>query len=140
VNIDQMPGHAFFGRYGPLVQGSFDLGEYADIGSQDSGVDVVTKFGSKFIPNQANNFSGQNFSRYSNATADQLINTEIGTLVPAVRQSAMNALQLLMADDLPTLPLFFRPNVTAASNRIINWKPEHNSNGYTWNVWEWDLR
>lgn len=140
VNIDQMPGHAFFGRYGPLVQGTFDLGEYADIGSQDSGVDVVTEFGSKYIPNQANNFSGPNYSRYRNATADQLISAETGTLVPGVRKSSMNALQLLLADDLPTLPLYFRPNVTAASNRLVNWKPEYNSNPYTWNVWEWDLR
>ena len=52
----------------------------------------------------------------------------------------MDALQLLLADELPTLPLYFRPNVTAASNRIVNWKPEYASNGYTWNVWEWDLR
>jgi peptide/nickel transport system substrate-binding protein len=140
VNIDQTPGQAFFGRFGPLVQGTFDLGEYADIGSQDSGVDVVNKFGSKFIPNSANNFSGQNFSRYRNTTADQLISAQIGTLVPGVRQSSMNSLQLLIADDLPTLPLYFRPNVTAASNRLVNWKPEYNSNGYTWNVWEWDLR
>ena len=140
VNIDQMPGHAFFGRYGPLVEGTFDLGEYADIGTQDSGVDVVTMFDSTFIPNQANNFSGQNYSRYTNATADQLIRSELGTLVPGVRQSSMNALQLLLADDLPTLPLYFRPNVTAASNRLVNWKPENNSNGYTWNVWEWDLK
>ena len=36
----------------------------------------------------------------------------------------MNALQLLLADDLPTLPLYFRPNVTAASNKLVNWKPE----------------
>jgi len=57
-----------------------------------------------------------------------------------VRTSAMNSLQLLMADELPTLPLFFRPNVSAASNRIANFKPEYASNGYTWNVWEWDLR
>ena len=52
----------------------------------------------------------------------------------------MNSLQLLMADELPTLPLFFRPNVSAASNRIANFKPEFAANGYTWNVWEWDLR
>ncbi len=52
----------------------------------------------------------------------------------------MNTLQLLIADDLLTLPLYFRPNVTAASNRLVNWKPEYGSNGYTWNVWEWDLR
>jgi peptide/nickel transport system substrate-binding protein len=140
VNIDQMTGHAFFSNEGPLGQGTFDLAEYADIGSQDAGVDVVTKFGSKFIPNQANSFSGVNYSRYSNATADQLISAEIGTLVPGVRQSSMNTLQQLLADDLPTLPLFFRPNVTAASNRLVNWRPEYNSNGYTWNVWEWDLR
>jgi ABC-type transport system substrate-binding protein len=52
----------------------------------------------------------------------------------------MYSLQLLIGDDLPTLPLYFRPNVTAASNRLVNWKPEYDSNGYTWNVWEWDLR
>jgi ABC-type oligopeptide transport system substrate-binding subunit len=92
-----------------LVQGTFDLAEYADIGSQDVGVDVVSKFGSKFVPNQANNFSGPNFSRYSNPTADQLISAEIGTLAPGVRQSSMNTLQLLLADDLPTLPMCFRP-------------------------------
>ena len=69
-----------------------------------------------------------------------LVSAEIATLAPGVRKSSMNALQLLLADDLPTLPLYFRPNVTAASNRLVNWKPEYNSNGYTWNVWEWDLR
>lgn len=140
VNIDQLPGLALFGKNGPLVQGTFDLAEYADIGTQDAGADVATKFGSKFIPNQANNFSGSNLSRYSNATVDQLISAEIGTLVPGVRQSSMNALQVLLADDLPTLPLYFRPNVTAASNKLVNWKPEYNSNGYTWNAWEWDMR
>ena len=52
----------------------------------------------------------------------------------------MKTLQLLLADELPTLPLYFRPNVTAASNRLVNWKPEDASSGYTWNAWEWDLR
>ena len=140
VNIDQVPAQTYFGKNGPLVQGTFELGEYADVGSQDSGVDVVTKFGSKFIPTPDNNFSGQNFARYSNGTADQLINSQITTLVPSARLNSMLPLQLLLADDLPLLPLYFRPNVTAASNRLVNWKPEFASNGYTWNVWEWDLR
>jgi peptide/nickel transport system substrate-binding protein len=100
----------------------------------------VTEYGSKFIPSASNNFGGQNYPGWSNSSADQLINQEANTLVPGTRQSAMNALQLLMADELPTIPLFFRPNVTAASNRLINYKPEYASNGYTWNVWEWDLR
>jgi peptide/nickel transport system substrate-binding protein len=140
VNIDQVPAQTYFGSTGPLRQRTFDLGEYASVGSQDAGVDVVTGYGSKFIPNAANNFGGQNYPGWANQSADQLINQEANTLVPATRQSAMNALQLLMADELPTMPLYFRPNVTAASNRLVNWKPEFASNGYTWNVWEWDLR
>jgi peptide/nickel transport system substrate-binding protein len=140
VNIDQVPAQTYFGATGPLRQGTFDLGEYASVGSQDAGVDVVTEYGSKFIPTAANNFGGQNYPRWNNTTADQLINTQASTLVPSTRSSAMNALQLLIADELPTMPLYFRPNVTAASNRLVNWKPEFASNGYTWNVWEWDLR
>jgi peptide/nickel transport system substrate-binding protein len=140
LNIDQMPAQTWFGKPGPLVQGTYEVGEYADVGSNDSGVDVVTKFGSKFIPNNANNFAGQNFMHYSNSTADQLIGTEIGSLVPSVRQGAMFPLQLLLADDLPMVTLYYRPNVTAASNRLINWAPEYASNGYTWNAWQWDLR
>ena len=27
-----------------------------------------------------------------------------------------------------------------ASNRLANWRPEYATNGYTWNVWQWDLR
>src|SRR5207245_9959820 len=64
VNIDQVPAQTYFGKNGPLVQGTFDLGEYADIGSQDSGVDVVPKFGSKFIPTNAHNFARQHFARW----------------------------------------------------------------------------
>ena len=140
LNIDQMPAQTWFGKNGPLVQGTYDVGEYADVGSNDSGVDVVTKFGSKFIPTNANNFAGQNFMHYGNPTADQLIATEAGSLVPNVRTGAMFPLQLLLADDLPLLTLYYRPNVTAASNRLVNWAPEFAANGYTWNAYQWDLR
>ncbi len=140
VNIDQIPAQTYFGKNGPLVQRTFELGEYASVGSQDSGFDMVTLYGSKWIPTAANNYAGQNFVGWNNPTADQLINTEITTLVPGTRMAAMSGLQLLTADELPTLPLYFRPNVTAASNRLVNYKPEFASNGSTWNIFEWDLR
>jgi peptide/nickel transport system substrate-binding protein len=140
VNIDQIPAQTYFGKNGPLVQRTFELGEYASVGTQDSGWDSVTMYGSKFIPTVANNYAGQNFPGWNNPTADQLIAQEIGTLVPGTRSSAMNGLQLLMADELPTVPLYFRPNVTAATNRLVNYKPEYAANGSTWNIWEWDLR
>jgi peptide/nickel transport system substrate-binding protein len=140
VNIDQVPAQTYFGSTGPLRRGTLEMGEYASVGTLDSGVDAITMFGSKFIPTEANNYGGQNFPRWKNAGADQLIDTEANTLVQGTRKAAMDALQLLLAEELPTMPLFFRPNVTAASNRLVNWRPEYAANGYTWNVWEWDLR
>ncbi len=140
VNIDQLPAQAYFGLNGPLRSGSLQLAEYADVGSNDAGVDAVQKYASKNIPSAANSFAGSNYSRWNNSTGDSLIQSEIGSLVPGVRSGAMNSLQLLMADQLPTLPLFFRPSVTAASSRLANFKPEFASQGYAWNAWEWDLR
>jgi peptide/nickel transport system substrate-binding protein len=140
VNIDQVPAQAYFGSTGPLRRGTLELGEYASVGSLDSGVDVITQYSSKFVPTSDNNFSGQNYPRWRNASADALIGQQANTLAMGTRKAAMDALQLLLADELPTVPLYFRPSITAASNRLVNLKPEYASNGYTWNVWEWDLR
>jgi peptide/nickel transport system substrate-binding protein len=140
VQIDQLPAQAYFGINGPLRSGSLQMAEYADVGSNDAGQDAVQKYASKNIPTSANSFAGSNYSRWNNSTADTLLNAQINSLVPSVRGGAMSSLQLLMSDELPTLPLFFRPNVTAASTHLVNFKPEYASNGYNWNVWEWDLR
>jgi peptide/nickel transport system substrate-binding protein len=140
VSIDQLPAQAYFGINGPLRSGSLQMAEYADVGSNDAGVDAVQKYASKNIPTSANSFAGSNYTRWNSPTADTLINQQINSLVPGVRLGAMSSLQLLMSDELPTLPLFFRPSVTAATNRLTNYKPEYASNGYNWNSWEWDYR
>jgi peptide/nickel transport system substrate-binding protein len=140
LNIETVPAQTYFGATGPLRRGTLEVAEYADVGSLDSGIDSVTTWSSVFIPTEKNNFSGQNYPRWKNATADALVNAEANTLVVASRKASMDALQLVLTDELPTLPLYFRPNVSAASNKITNWRPEFASNGYTWNAWEWDLR
>ncbi|HEV7663786.1 MAG TPA: peptide ABC transporter substrate-binding protein, partial [Chloroflexota bacterium] len=66
VNIDQVPAQTYFGSTGPLRRATYELGEYASVGSLDSGVDMITQFGSKFIPTEANNFGGQNYPRWRN--------------------------------------------------------------------------
>jgi peptide/nickel transport system substrate-binding protein len=140
VNIEYVPAQTYFGQTGPLRRGTLEMGEYATVGSLDSGVDMVTLYSSKFVPTEANNFSGGNYPRWKNPTADSLIQSEANTLVQGNRKASMDALQLMLADELPTIPLYFRPNVSAASNRLVNFRPEFASNGYTWNIWEWDLR
>jgi hypothetical protein len=58
--------------------------------------------------------------------------TPVGADDLAVQQ----VLQIAHARPIPAPP----HAATTASNRLVNWKPEYNSNGYTWNAWEWDLR
>jgi peptide/nickel transport system substrate-binding protein len=140
MNIENLPAQTYFGNTGPLRRGTLEVAEYADVGTLDSGIDSVSKWESKFIPNEANNFGGQNYPRWVNSTADSLVNTEANTLNPSARKAAMDALQLILADELPTLPLYFRPNVSAASDRLVNFRPEFAANGYTWNAWQWDLK
>jgi len=140
VNIDFVPAQTYFGSTGPLRRGTLEMGEYASVGSLDTGIDFQQLYDSTSIPTEANNFGGSNFPKFKNAAADQLIQREVNTLNSAERKAAMDALQLLVAEELPTVNLYFRPSVTAASARIVNIKPEFASNGYTWNIWEWDLR
>jgi peptide/nickel transport system substrate-binding protein len=140
LNIENLPAQTYFGQTGPLRRGTLEVAEYADVGTLDSGIDSVSKWETQFIPNEKNNFGGQNYPRWKNPTADSLVNSEANTLNPSSRKASMDALQLILADELPTLPLFFRPNVSAASNRLVNFRPEYAANGYTWNVWQWDLR
>jgi peptide/nickel transport system substrate-binding protein len=140
VNIDQVPAQTYFGNSGPLHRGNFELGEYADVGSVDAGLDLLQKFAIKNIPSEANNFGGSNFTRWRNSIAESLIAKQSTILSQDQRKGIIDAVQLVLSEDLPTLPLYFRPNVTAASTRVVNWKPEYASNGYTWNVWEWDLQ
>ncbi len=66
------------------------------------------------------------------------LNGSVGDNQGSEGSNNSNAIAPIIKDQLA--PLYFRPNVTAASNRLVNWKPEYDSNGYTWNVWEWDLR
>lgn len=63
---------------------------------------------SKSIPSEANNWSGSNYTGFSNARADALIEA-IETEMDAARRQALWAeLQRLYAEELPQLPLYFR--------------------------------
>ncbi|MFN5608858.1 MAG: peptide ABC transporter substrate-binding protein [Holosporales bacterium] len=61
------------------------------------------------IPTQDNAFTGQNYSGYRSKNMDTLLDSLNGTQSPGYRQQLRRNIQQLYADDLPTIPLFFRP-------------------------------
>lgn len=64
---------------------------------------------SQSIPNQKNEFNGQNYSGYKNPTMDGLLENLDKTTSIAYRLQLRRAMQQIYSADLPSLPLFFRP-------------------------------
>src|SRR5262245_26866459 len=89
LNIENLPAQTYFGQTGPLRRGTLEVAEYADVGTLDSGIDSVSKWETQFIPNEKNNFGGQNYPRWKNPTADSLVNSEANTLNPSSRKASM---------------------------------------------------
>jgi peptide/nickel transport system substrate-binding protein len=75
------------------------------------------------IPTAANNWSGSNYMDWRNATMDGGIRTAETELDLARRRAAWAAMQHAYADDLPVLPLFFRPEGHAIPKWLKGYRP-----------------
>jgi len=67
-----------------------------------------TTLHSGMIPTAANNWSGQNYTGYSNPEMDSLLDRIEVELDPEKRRALWAGLQAVYARDLPVLPLYFR--------------------------------
>ncbi len=75
------------------------------------GIVPRTTLHSSMIPTEENNWAGQNVPGYRSAEMDRILDALEQTCEPEARQQLWNDLQALYAEDLPTLPLFFRSAV-----------------------------
>ena len=64
---------------------------------------------SEEVPTAENGWAGQNYGGYRNAEVDALIEAIEVELDESKRRLLWHRLQAIYADDLPALPLFFRP-------------------------------
>jgi len=75
------------------------------------------------IPTPANNWSGSNYMGWHNATMDVAIRTAETELDETGRLAAWSAMQHAYADDLPVLPLFFRPEGHVIPKWLHGYRP-----------------
>ncbi|MFN7901953.1 MAG: peptide ABC transporter substrate-binding protein [Holosporales bacterium] len=73
------------------------------------GAQLGSLWHSNQIPSQDNAFTGQNYSGYRNNSMDTLLDSLEGTQSLGYRQQLRRNIQQIYADDLPSIPLFFRP-------------------------------
>jgi peptide/nickel transport system substrate-binding protein len=132
MEIALEPPNVFFGQSTP--QGNYDMALWA----WSSGIDPSqeTMFPCDQIPSEANEFSGQNNYRYCNEKVSELIAKGNVTTDQAERIAITHEIQTLMAEDMPLLPLFQRPETLAYTDRTQG-MDSNPLGGLVWNAADW---
>lgn len=114
ADVEQLDPATFFqdGAGTPLYGRQFDLAEFAWLTNVQPPCGLYLSTETSSADNQ---WSGQNFGGYANATYDALCNQALAALPgePAYLPAHSEA-QRLFSADLPALPLFFRSRLYAA--------------------------
>ncbi|MEM6901830.1 MAG: ABC transporter substrate-binding protein, partial [Pseudomonadota bacterium] len=112
--IENQPARVFFGE--TVRKRQFDhLAMFAWISSPRS--IPRTTLHSEMIPTEANNWAGQNNTGFSNVEVDQILEDLEDTCEPEANQALWDRLQVIYAEELPALPLYFR----AAPHILPQW-------------------
>ncbi|MBV5260465.1 peptide ABC transporter substrate-binding protein [Synechococcus moorigangaii CMS01] len=88
------------------------------------------------IPTQANNWTGDNYSRYCNLTYDQLWEVTAGELDPEQRRANLIRLNDLLIEDFAVIPLIHRAETAGIGDRLtgVTLTPWDMN---TWNIAAW---
>src|ERR1051326_3427971 len=122
-----------------LVARQFDIAEFAWVSSYDPGSDALFNMASAAVPSKTNGFQGGNYGNYRNPRSDVLLKQLQTSLDPSFRRVALKEAQTIWQSDLPVLPLLLRPITTAASTRLVGFRPTPAPAGETWNIEQWSL-
>jgi len=95
---------------------------------------------SKQIPTLANGWSGQNYTAFKNEIVDRLTEDNLKQLDKKKIYANLWIIQEIMTKELPSLPLYYRVDVTSCHKDIRGYTPTGAGVGATWNGpwWSWD--
>lgn len=130
------PASWWFGSSTGLSRRDFELGAFAWVGQADPG--GQTLYSCNQIPLPSNNWEGQNYMGWCNDRASRAIIAANNTLDRNERIRQYAIVQEEFTKDMVSLPLFNRLEAYAASNRLVNFKPNP-TEYYTANADEWEL-
>lgn len=129
------PPDRLYGR--TLPRGDFDLALLAYGGSLDPS--LTGTFASAQIPSEANGGTGQNYGRWRNARADALMRRSDAAVAPARRGRLLGALQRVVAEDVPVIPLYQQPNTAAHVAALTGVRVNPTQVELFWNSARWRL-
>ena len=121
-----LPANVVFGPTG-VPSGNYDLANFAWVTLPDP---------AGFVPTWS--CGGlNNYLNYCNRKATALMNASQTELDPAKRARLFQQADALMANDVPTIPMYARPNPLIWKSTVLGMKNNPSQVGFTWNVEDW---
>ena len=135
VRIDNRPASVFLGTMVPRRQFA-QMAMYASLFTPES--IPFDRFHSSQIPSAANSWEGNNRVGWRNAENDRVWEQLISEIDAQKRITLFRRQQEIFADDLPSVPLYFRLDLTTFPKALRGPKPVGLGTYYLpWNSWEW---
>ncbi|MES1246214.1 MAG: ABC transporter substrate-binding protein [Actinomycetota bacterium] len=121
-----LPANVVFGPTG-IPSGNYDLADFAWVTAADP---------AGFVPTWS--CGGEsNYLNYCNRKATALMDKSNSELDPAVRAKEFQQADALMANDLPSIPMYPRPNPLIWKSGITGMLNNPSNVGFTWNMEAW---
>jgi len=136
LTADYQSAEILFGTTSPLRHGDFDLAFLPAV--YDPIRQIYAANACSNIPDEANQWQGENYSGWCNLESDNALlqlekSLELGAYLAAYR-----SYQLTFAQDIPAIPLFQRSMLAAARIDLDNFAP-HTEDVFTWNADQWKI-
>jgi peptide/nickel transport system substrate-binding protein len=124
---------ASYDEGGILKRGKFDMALYAFLAPPDPSTKEGSYSGS-FLPP-----TGQNYSRIRNERLTELLARGSGTVEFERRKEIYDEVAVIIADELPIIPLLWVTQLDAMPETLHNYRPNPTQSGDTWNASIWWL-
>ncbi len=135
LRIDNRPASVFLGPIISRRQYPF-LAMYGSLFTPES--IPFNRFHSSQIPSEANAWQGDNRTGWRHAENDRIWEQLISELDEQKRIALFRRQQEILAEELPSLPLYFRLSLTTNVKALRNVRPTGLGSYYIpWNSWEW---
>lgn len=134
IQLDNKPAKVFFGdiaRYRKFPHLSF----YSWV--MDPSSWGHTLWQSDSIPSEDNSWSGQNYPGWRNQEVTELLRKVPVELDMQKRKAMLGRVQELYAEDLPAIPMYFRPVVAVSDPALEGFVPTGTQTPVTWSAHEW---
>jgi peptide/nickel transport system substrate-binding protein len=78
-----------------------------------------------------------NYLTYCNRAATKLLDQSNSQLDPEKRALLFQQADKMMANDVPSIPLYARPNPLVWKSSVLGMKNNPSNIGFTWNIEDW---